>query len=189
MQPQENPLQQVLTASDPVPKSPGRFQRFLPWLIFLSLFWLTFGRAFLGVGGWGVIGILFTIAPLLLLYTVTVGAILHRKEKRGYRMTNRTQNAFMALLTSIFAFGFFAPDAGDTRESYRSVFSAIFGINGASSGLGYDHPLLQFSGVATSICYMLGAVMLIVALAMLVNDKNGERVEPSNSDAGQSNPA
>jgi hypothetical protein len=111
---------------------------FLPLMALVIPLWLTLGRAGLfGVGGWGLLVIMFTIAPgLLIVLLLLYGILLARPGVRRLKQTGTLDGILLlSLYLSTILFGIFLVDGDDTKESLNSVASKYMGISLADSDI------------------------------------------------------
>lgn len=93
-------------------------------------FWLIFVRGLLGVAGWGTVMAVLLLAPILFIFQlISYYLLTTREEVRSTRQLGSIDSISMTLLyISVFLFGFFFVDGGDTQSSVGSVATKIFGI-------------------------------------------------------------
>ena len=96
--------------------------------------WVWIGRALFGSGGWWILIFLVSVVPALIvaLTVTTVLAVMQHLPKSSGRLTVPQFWALIGLWVSMFGFGLFIVDFGDSKDSYSSAFSRLFG-DGTSS--------------------------------------------------------
>jgi len=103
-------------------------------------FWITFGRGALGSGGWLSLILLFTVAPTLLIALSIISWLIRsRPSVKANQMVTQTEAYLMtAIYASVFLFGLFVVDGGDTPSSVYSVATKFLGqsFNSLSDYLG-----------------------------------------------------
>lgn len=101
--------------------------------------WVWIGRALFGSGGWWILIFLVSVIPVLAvaLTATTVLAMLQHLPKAGGLLTGPQFWALVGTWVSMFGFGFFIVDFGDSKDSYSSAFSQLFGdgVIDVSNGL------------------------------------------------------
>ncbi len=93
------------------------------------IFWVWIGRALVGSGGWWVLLFLIYVVPVLIvaLGLTTVLAILQHRPASSGLLSGAQFISLVVLWLSMFGFGLFIVDFGDSKDSYSSAFSQIFG--------------------------------------------------------------
>ena len=91
--------------------------------------WVWIGRALFGSGGWWILIFLVSVVPALIvaLTVTTVLAVLQHQPKSSGRLTVPQFWALLGVWVSLFGFGLFIVDFGDSTDSYSSAFSQLFG--------------------------------------------------------------
>lgn len=96
--------------------------------------WVLLGRSIFGVGGWGQIGMTFTLVPAFFVYHVVLLAVFLSLSRKPVFIQKSTAKLLAAYYSLHVLYQFTFVDGGDTPESVKSVFTVFFGksIEGAS---------------------------------------------------------
>jgi hypothetical protein len=143
-------------------------------MILLVPAWLIVGRGLLGSVGWISLILLITVVPVLLVVTtVQTVLVMVRKDVRSSHMVSAL-DAKLAVVyyVTMFLFGLFLVDGGDTEDSVASVASRLLG-----RGFVEASSVLAAALGILAIAALLGG--LVCAIIELVRAK-GRTVEPGN---------
>lgn len=117
--------------------------------------WITLGRGFFGSGGWTTLALLISVAPIMLCGLLFLAFFIRSRPR--VRTDNAVSKIDAVLLTvlylSIFLYGIFLVDGGDTPESINSLASLVLGDG-----------FIAISGVVSS--FLIGITFLFGALAV-----------------------
>ena len=132
----------------------------------VMILWVWIGRAFFGAGGWWILLFIFTVVPVLAvaLTVTTILAFTQRQPASAGRLTISQFWCLIGLWASLFLFGFFVVDFGDTKESERSAFTLFTGRAG-----------LDASNVLSVIFIFLSLAFYIGLLALLIIGQQGRQ--------------
>ena len=132
----------------------------------LLIIWVWIGRAFFGAGGWWILLFLFTVVPVLAvaLTVTTILAFTQRQPKATGRLTIGQFWCLIGVWASMFLFGFFVVDFGDTKESERSAFTLFTGRAG-----------LEASNALSVIFFFVTIVGYFGLLVLLITGQQGRR--------------
>lgn len=126
------------------------------------IIWVWIGRALFGSGGWWMLIFLVSVVPVLIaaLALTTVLAMVQHLPKPGGLLSTAQFWALAAVWLSMFGFGLFIVDFGDSKESYSSAFSQVFGAGtiDASNTLA---SVFAFSAVAAWVALL---VLLLIGM-------------------------
>ncbi len=163
--------------------------RFLLFMTFFLPFWITFGRALLGSGGWMTIMFLIFCAPymigILLLFSILIKIFYVEKVFSGI---------FEAMLPtffwSVFLFGFFIVDGGDGGQQ-GSIFTNIAGKL-SSTDTTYSTDYHWFSNIcadAFSITAMifLSIILIQIVVCIVINIKSRRKIVQNTHDNPKKN--
>lgn len=125
----------------------------------LAALWVGAGRILFGVFGWMAFITLFMFAPVIVVYGLILTIIVAiRQRTYRYRKWGPFMVSVVILLAALFCVGFFMPDAGDTKDSYKTALAVILGngdnlaVNGVSSVLvGWSIFITVVSSIATFV--------------------------------------
>ena len=145
----------------------SKLQKLFPlWLGLASLFAFIIPAIF-GVGGWGSMILAVPVTIGLLVYTAIVTIIIKIRSKFSHYRFSRTMTTMVyALVIAIVTFGITHTDGGDTSESYASLLTKVFGINGTTP----DNLILKGSEVIGSVSIFITLVLLVVVFIMAFLD-------------------
>lgn len=131
-------------------------------MAFILPFWLTFGRALFGAGGWATFILMFTFVPVLLTTVAMMSIMLNTRAdvKASGKLQTSDSLLLLLLYLSVILHGFFMIDGGDTPES-NSVAATLFGdgMFDVAEKLGED---TLAAGVFSTASMVLLVVCIIV---------------------------
>jgi len=124
--------------------------------------WVWMGRILFGAGGWFFLIFMVSVVPALLvaLGVTSVLAILQRLPASTGRLNAPQFWTLLGVWVSMFGFGFFIVDFGDTPDSYASAFSRIAG----PATLDTSNTLSGIFFVLTIAAYIALLVLLIIGM-------------------------
>ncbi|WP_343907408.1 hypothetical protein [Nocardioides aquiterrae] len=134
----------------------------LLWMIPVNLLlvgWVWVGRIVFGVGGWFFLVFLFSVVPVVLVALVLTTVLAYTQPGRPRALTRFQAWAQLLTWLSLFLFGAFCPDFGDTEDSEVSLLTQVFG---RSRGL------LDLSYTITIGCALAAIAAYVVLLSSLV---------------------
>ncbi|GAA1140778.1 hypothetical protein GCM10009606_20320 [Nocardioides aquiterrae] len=121
--------------------------------------WVWVGRIVFGVGGWFFLVFLFSVVPVVLVALVLTTVLAYTQPGRPRALTRFQAWAQLLTWLSLFLFGAFCPDFGDTEDSEVSLLTQVFG---RSRGL------LDLSYTITIGCALAAIAAYVVLLSSLV---------------------
>lgn len=113
----------------------------LLWMIPLNLLltvWVWFGRIVFGVGGWFFVIFTFTVVPVVLIALLVTTILAYTQDGRPRSLTGFQAWAQILTWLSLFVFGAFMPDFGDTEDSQLSLLTQVFGYSDDLFDLGFS---------------------------------------------------
>ena len=125
----------------------------------LLVVWVWFGRVVFGVGGWFFLVFMFSVVPVVLVALVLTTTLAYTQQGRPRSLTAVQAWAQLATWVSLFLFGAFCPDFGDTEDSERSLLTQLFG---------WSRGVLDLSYTLTIACALAAFVTYLVLLGSLV---------------------
>lgn len=125
----------------------------------LLVVWVWFGRIVFGVGGWFFLVFLFSVVPVVLLALIVTTTLAYTQQGRPRSLTAFQAWAQLLTWVSLFLFGAFCPDFGDTEDSETSLLTQVFG---------WSRGLLDLSYTLTLACALAAFVAYVVLLGSLV---------------------
>lgn len=120
--------------------------------------WVWFGRLVFGVGGWFFVVFLFSVVPVVLAAMVLTTALAYTQQGRPRALTRLQAWAQLLTWVSLFLFGAFCPDFGDTEDSETALLTQVFG---------WSRGLLDLSYALTLGCALAASVAYVVLLGSL----------------------
>ena len=125
----------------------------------LLVVWVWFGRIVFGVGGWFFLVFLFSVVPVVLLALIVTTTLAYTQQGRPRSLTAFQAWAQLLTWVSLFLFGAFCPDFGDTEDSETSLLTQVFG---------WSRGLLDLSYTLTLAFALAAFVAYVVLLGSLV---------------------
>ena len=126
--------------------------------------WVWIGRVLVGSGGWWILIFLVSVVPVLIvaLTVTTVLAMLQRQPKSTGRLTVPQFWALIGVWVSLFGFGLFIVDFGDSTDSYSSAFSQLFGRG-----------VIDVSNALSGVFFVLSLCAWVALLVLLIIGMQG----------------
>lgn len=126
--------------------------------------WVWIGRALFGSGGWWIVIFLVSVIPVLAvaLTVTTVLAMMQHLPKAGGLLSGPQFWALVGTWLALFGFGFFIVDFGDSKDSYSSAFSQLFGPG-----------VIDVSNALSGIFFVTSIVAWVVLLVLLIIGMQG----------------
>ena len=145
------------------------------------IIWVWIGRALFGSGGWWILIFLGSVVPALIV-GLTVTTVLARTQhlpKSSGRLTLPQFWALIGLWVSMFGFGLFIVDFGDSKDSYSSAFSRLFG----DGTIDASDALSRLFAYSTVLAWVALLVLLILGMQGRAERKAFEQQQPTGYDA------
>jgi hypothetical protein len=126
----------------------------------LLVVWVWFGRLVFGVGGWFFVVFLFSVVPVVLVALVLSTVLAYTQQGRPRALTPAQVWAQLATWLSLFLFGAFCPDFGDTEDSEMSLLTQLFGWSRGLLDLSYTLTIACALAAVAAYGVLLGALVL-----------------------------
>lgn len=121
--------------------------------------WVWFGRLVFGVGGWFFVVFLFSVVPVVLVALILTTTLAYTQQGRPRALTAFQAWAQLLTWVSLFLFGAFCPDFGDTEDSETSLLTQVFGWSRGLLDLSYTLTLAFALAAFVAYVVLLGSLM------------------------------